>query len=119
MRILLTLAGAALALAPAAGAGDPPPRPRDLPVTRPEVKRALEVLKKARPRLPLPPLTDAQRKEWGDRPIVYNGLARFLYLPRELRGGDFFRGKDPAMSLGHPFKTMLFWIVSRTNNCFY
>src|SRR5438128_9254903 len=34
-------------------------------------------------------------------------------------GGDFTRNADPAMSLDYPFKTELFWIVSRTNNCQY
>ena len=33
--------------------------------------------------------------------------------------GDFTRNADPAMTLDYPFKTMLFWIVSRTNNCQY
>jgi hypothetical protein len=93
--------------------------PRPVPVTRPEVKQALDSLKKAKPRLPLAPLTEEQKKEWGDRPIVNNALARFLYLPREFRSGDFFRSQDPAMTLDQKFKTTLFWIVSRTNNCYY
>lgn len=29
------------------------------------------------------------------------------------------RNSDPSMSLDYPFKTELFWIVSRTNNCQY
>jgi len=29
------------------------------------------------------------------------------------------RGQDPAMSLDSRFKTMLFWVVARTNNCYY
>jgi alkylhydroperoxidase family enzyme len=33
--------------------------------------------------------------------------------------GDFTRNADPNMTLDYPFKTMLFWIVSRTNNCQY
>ena len=119
MRLPLTLAALPLALALPAAAGEQPSRPKNVPVTRDEVKKALDDLKRAKPRLPLPPLTAQQRQEWGDRRVVYNGLARFLYLPRELRGGDFFRGRDPAMSLDHAFKTMLFWIVSRTNNCHY
>jgi hypothetical protein len=36
-----------------------------------------------------------------------------------MRGSDFFRGRDPAMTLDPTFKTMLFWIVSRVNNCRY
>jgi alkylhydroperoxidase family enzyme len=32
---------------------------------------------------------------------------------------DFSRNADENMTLTYPFKTMLFWIVSRTNNCQY
>src|SRR5262245_46492557 len=110
---------AALLAALSPAAADGPGTPRPVPLTRPDVTQALEDLKKASPRLPLPPLTEEQRREWGDRPVVNNALARFLYLPPELRGGDFVRGADPAMSLDHAFKTMLFWIVSRANNCHY
>ena len=34
-------------------------------------------------------------------------------------GGGFGRDSDPAMTLDYKFKTSLFWIVSRTNNCQY
>jgi hypothetical protein len=117
MRYTLLTAALLAGLSPAAADG--PGTPRPVPLTRPEVKRALEDLKKANPRLPLPPMTEEQKKEWGDRPVVNNAFARFLYLPRELRGGDFVRAADPAMSLDPTFKTMLFWIVSRANNCHY
>lgn len=66
-----------------------------------------------------PPLTDEEKAKYGDRPVVNNGRARQLYLPAELRGGDFAREADPAMSLDAAFKTMFFWIVSRVNNCHY
>lgn len=89
------------------------------PATRPAMKQALEDLKKAQPRLPLPPLSDNEKVELGGRPIVNNGRMRQLYLPKELRGSGFFRGRDPAMTLDPTFKTMLFWIVSRVNNCRY
>ena len=32
---------------------------------------------------------------------------------------DFTRNADEKMTLSYPFKTRLFWIVSRTNNCQY
>jgi alkylhydroperoxidase family enzyme len=32
---------------------------------------------------------------------------------------SFMRNPDPKMSLDYPFKTEMFWIVSRTNNCQY
>lgn len=34
-------------------------------------------------------------------------------------GGEFSREPDPKMTLDYPFKTKMFWIVSRTNNCQY
>src|SRR5690606_38997323 len=33
--------------------------------------------------------------------------------------GDRRRDPDPKMTLDYPFKTSLFWIVSRGNNCTY
>jgi alkylhydroperoxidase family enzyme len=96
-----------------------PAQPPPVPVTRPDMKQALECSKKAKPRLPLPPLTDEEKTQLGDRPVVNNGRMRQLYLPAELRGGDFVREPDPAMTLDPTFKTMLFWIVSRVNNCHY
>jgi hypothetical protein len=87
------------------------------PATRPAMKQALEDLKKAKPRLPLPPLTEEEKA--AGRRVVNNGRMRTLYLPEELRGGGFSRGNEPAMTLDPTFKTMLFWIVSRVNNCRY
>lgn len=94
-------------------------RPKEVPPTRPEMKQALERLKQASPRLPLPPVNDEERAAAGGRPLVNNGRMRQRYLPPELRSGDFSREPDPAMSLDPAFKTMLFWIVSRGNNCHY
>ncbi len=96
----------------AAGDGEKP-----VPPTRPEMKKALEALKKATPRLPLPPL--AEEEKGKGRGVVNNGRMRQLYLPEELRSADFPRGQDDAMTLDYPFKTELFWIVSRGNNCQY
>lgn len=93
--------------------------PRPVPVTRPEFKEALEALKYAAPRLPLPPPTPDERGRAGGRPVVNNGRMRQLYLPAELHGGDFVREPDPALTLDPTFKTLLFWIVSRVNNCHY
>ena len=89
------------------------------PPTRPTMKQALEDQKKATPRLPLPPLTEEEKAKSGGRRLVNNGRMRTLYLPEDLRGGDFFRGRDPAMTLDPAFKTMLFWIVARVNDCRY
>jgi hypothetical protein len=83
------------------------------------MKRALEELKKANPRLPLPGLTDQEKQQSPNRRVVNNGRMRSLYLPEDLRGSDFFRGRDSAMTLDPTFKTMLFWIVARVNDCHY
>ncbi len=48
-----------------------------------------------------------------------NGRFRSYYLPTELRDAGFNREPDPAMTLDNTFKVKLFWIASRTNNCFY
>ena len=109
----LLLGAAALAQA------EEPGNPKPVPVTRPEMKQALEALTRRPPRLPLPALTDEEKAQLGDRPVVNNARMRMLYLAEELRGGDFGRGADPAMTLNGTFKTELFWIVSRTNNCQY
>jgi alkylhydroperoxidase family enzyme len=91
--------------------------PKAVPETRPDVKKALEALKKQKARLPLPPLADEAKQ--GKRSVANNGRMRALYLPTELRGGDFGRGGDEAMTLDRDFKVMFFWIVSRANNCHY
>ena len=42
------------------------------------------------------------------------------YLPKELQTTrSFTRDADPNMTLSYAFKTELFWIVSRANNCHY
>lgn len=115
----LTVCALLLAVPWAAPAQEKAGRPKPVPVTRPELKRALEDLKFREPRLPLPPPTAADKAKSGDRPVANNGRMRQLYLPPELRGGDFVREKDEAMSLDYAFKTMLFWVVSRVNNCHY
>lgn len=116
----LTLLGPVLARAdePAA-ADDGVPA---VPATRDDLKRALEESKHNQPRLPLPSPTEADRARaasgdsWG---IVNNGLMRRHYLPAGVTMGGFSREPDSRMTLGYPFQTRLFWIVSRANNCTY
>lgn len=93
----------------------PATAPKAVPATREELKDALEAHKKARPRLPLPP------EETGDKPMARVNNARFraYYLLAELRDSGFTREPDPAMTLNNTFKVQLFWITSRTNNCYY
>jgi hypothetical protein len=134
MRIVVSLS-AALALAAAVAADEKAPRPKDAPAargvdakeaprpvprTRPEMKQALEDLKGIKPRIPLPAITDEEKAKLGERGNSYEGRLRHHYLPgSEARGGGFSREPDPKMTLDYKFKTQLFWIVSRTNNCYY
>ena len=111
-----------LALAAAFLAADPNPpadAPLPTPLTRPEMKQALEDLKARTPRIPLPPLTAADRENLGDRADSYEARLRYHYLPGGDGRGGFGREPEPGMTLSYEFKTRLFWIVSRTNNCLY
>ncbi len=112
--------------------------PRPVPLTRPEMKQLLEDMKGRTPRIPLPELSpEEQRQTESDpRSFGYESRLRTLFLPHsDLRGYLFFGGSprggfgsgkskfaietDPAQSLDYRFKTMLFWIASRSNNCQY
>ena len=126
---LETVAGLAVAIAlpvvvllPGLVRGDEPKnQPLPVPLTRPEMKQLLEDLKARKPRIPLPELTDAEKEKLGERGTGYESRLRFHYMPGgDGRGGlGFGREADPKMSLSYEFKTQLFWIVSRTNNCHY
>ena len=122
----MSLSTAALGLLlPVCGyAGDGTPL---VPGTRAELKQALENSKHNVPRLPLPPMTE-EEKALAQQPVdlakgkfgvVNNGRMRKYYLPTGSVNGGLSRDPDPAMSLGYPFQTRLFWIVSRGNNCTY
>lgn len=136
------LAGMAVASASLAMAGDPtasPSSPRPVPLTRPEMKQLLEDMKDRKPRFPLPELTEEEKEKLGERGGGYEGRLRYHYLADGQSGpvgfggggggtrtgtgqrpaGDFTRNADENMTLDYQFKTKLFWIVSRTNNCQY
>lgn len=121
-RVLIALAAILiLNLAGRVDAGPPP-----IPQTRQELKQALEKSKTNVPRLPLPELSEAEKREAAAKsqagelfPIVNNRRMRERYLPKEVVGGGFSRKADPAMTLNESFKTMFFWIASRANNCEY
>lgn len=120
-------------------ADSPVKTPRPVPATRPEMKELLEDMKKRLYRIPLPELTDREKEELGERSGSYESRLRFNYIPAaegSVFGGgrsraaatpagantprtDFTRNPDENMTLTYQFKTMLFWIVSRTNNCQY
>ena len=123
--------------APAAGSAPPP-----VPVTREEMKKALEASKRNIPRLPLPAPTAeeiakaeaatklrAEQAAKDGRPdparslgggIVNNGRMRNLYLSDYGTGfGLMSGGSGRGQGQDATFQTMLFWIVSRGNNCTY
>lgn len=125
-------------------ADEPVKLPRPVPVTRPEMKHLLEDLKNRPQRIPLPELTDKDREELGERANSYETRLRHHYMPAgegsvfggggnrgrnaNASGGaanaagprrDFSRNADENMTLTYQFKTQLFWIVARTNNCQY
>jgi AhpD family alkylhydroperoxidase len=108
------------------------------------MKQLLEDMKSRAPRIPLPELTEEEKAKLGERGASYEGRLRALYTPHESRGSffsavsgggrpdrgageasrpagtpSFGRNDDPQMTLDYRFKTSLFWIVSRTNNCQY
>ncbi|WP_435008612.1 carboxymuconolactone decarboxylase family protein [Tundrisphaera lichenicola] len=112
--------------------------PRPVPLTRPEMKQLLEDMKARKPRIPLPELTEDEKATLNGREAGYEARLRTLYLPpgegfgfggnrNAARGTNgaapapaaFGRNIDSNMSLDYAFKTELFWIVSRTNNCQY
>jgi alkylhydroperoxidase family enzyme len=136
-KILMTIA--VFGLAVPANAADPVP----VPLTRDDVKQALEDSKHATPRLPLPPPTEEEQKRnaetakaraadaaarnepprRGGYGVVNNGRMRNLYLgvynTRRGESGGFSREPDPLQKLDPAFRVMMFWIVSRGNNCTY
>jgi alkylhydroperoxidase family enzyme len=107
--------------------------PRPVPLTRPEMKQFLEDMKARKPRIPLPELTEDEKARLSEREVGYENRLRTLYLPegwgfggggganRPAAGTNpgLGRNSDPNMTLDYAFKTELFWIVSRTNNCQY
>lgn len=93
--------------------------PNPVAVTRAAMKQALEASKSAKSRLPIPQLSDEEAAKIGPFGKYNNPRSRMANLPTELAFGDFSRDPDPAMKLDGAFKTELFWIVSRLNNCIY
>jgi len=87
------------------------------------MKQLLEDMKARKPRIPLPELTEEEKAKLGERGSGYESRLRTLYMPGSGMGGGMGGGigggNEPGMSLDYKFKTSLFWIVSRTNNCQY
>jgi alkylhydroperoxidase family enzyme len=114
--ILLMAPAADPTAAPDAGA-----KPLPVPLTRPEMKKYLEDLKARKPRIPLPELTEEEKEALGGRGVGYEQRLRYHYMKGLPARGSFGFGSDgdKAMSLDNTFKTQLFWIVCRANNCQY
>lgn len=95
--------------------------PLPTPLTRPEMKKALESIKVRKPRIPLPELTPAEAATLDERARGYEGRLRSVYMPGQGDGRSAFgsRDADPEMTLDYAFKVKLFWLVSRANNCLY
>jgi hypothetical protein len=140
MRLILTFC--LLFAAPPLGSwADKSSAPRPIPLTRPTMKKYLEDMKERKPRIPLPELTEEEKAANPDRSRIYESRLRSVYMPGlgDGRGGsapgraqtDAARSNggnrnnpggqtnEPGMTLDYRFKTSLFWIVSRTNNCQY
>ncbi|MGE3408106.1 MAG: carboxymuconolactone decarboxylase family protein [Pirellulales bacterium] len=115
--------------------------PEPVPLTRDDMKRALDASKQSVPRLPLPPVTEeeqalieeqkAQAAASGEKPrrlgLANNGRMRAYYLPEYgfARSADIDRARSGTYrqrggsNLDPILRTMIFWIVSRGNNCTY
>lgn len=114
-----------------------PDEPRPTPVTRTAMKQYLEDLKYRSPRIPLPELTDEEKKLAIEDPRTYGyeGRIRKLFLKESTVSNYLpFGGVsktanpqsvsrsgpvDPKMTLDYAFKVRLFWIAARGNNCQY
>ncbi len=115
----LVPAFALLALGSSVPADEPSDQPKTVPVTREEVKVALEKLKNRTPRFPRGEPTDADRARAREGQGNAEGGGRRGGGGRGGFGGGLSRGDDPVMSLDNAFAVELFWIVSRVNNCHY
>ena len=133
MRRLSWLSGAMCVAAACASGWSAEKSDFGLTKTRPEMKQRIEGLKQREARIPLPALTPEEIA--AGRRSVNNGRLRSIYLPeswQSSRGssasssGRTGGGQNVNAALAqaqqapdYAFKTRLFWIVSRTNDCQY
>jgi hypothetical protein len=114
-----------------------PDEPRATPLTREAMKQYIEDLKQRTPRIPLPELSDEDKKRSLEdaRNFGYEARLRNLFLQENAGGGyNGFGGSprnpppganrantpaDPKLSLDYAFKVRMFWIAARGNNCQY
>jgi Carboxymuconolactone decarboxylase family len=149
MRISVWVFGLMVASSAGVLGDDKGAEPRPVPLTRPEMKEYIENMKLRKPRIPLPELTVEEKAKLGERGAGYESRLRSVYMAgvgggggglgvgvggpggpggaggagaagkAAGGGGAIGRNLDPNMTLDYAFKTELFWIVSRTNNCQY
>lgn len=113
-----------------------PDQPRPTPLTREIMKQYLEDLKQRTPRIPLPEMTEDEKKAALEDPRAgtYEGRLRKQYLPESPTSSYLpFSGyapnnrqsasrmgpPEPLLTLDYAFKVRLFWIAARANNCQY
>lgn len=112
-------------------------QPRSTPMTRAAMKQYLEDLKYRPPRIPLPELTEEDKKRQLEDPRSggYEPRLRSSYLVDSTNayltfGGSPARGfpgnpnrpnnpVESKLTLDYGFKVRLFWIAARVNNCQY
>lgn len=122
--VLITLCS--LACVAPASADEVSDEPKIVPITRDEVKEALDRLKYRKPRFPRREgegerfRNRDRNREGGNREGAgREGGGRDGGNRQRGGGGGLSRGDDPVMSLDYAFSVELFWIVSRVNNCHY
>jgi hypothetical protein len=97
-------------------AGEPADEPARIAIGRWDLKKVLEEYRSAKPRLPIPPLTDEEKKR--DRPPVSQNRMRRLLDP-EIKGSWPRDWLDTNMPLTRLMRNQLLWVTSRVNNCLY
>ena len=119
-----------------AAADDQRNQPRPTPLTRPEMKQMLEDMKARKERIPTDPqaapstpgttASSNYESRLTEQYLSKTGGARsylnFSGSPARTANTNparFTQEPDPALTLEYAFKTRLFWIASRVNNCQY
>ena len=113
MRYALTFLGTLLYLGATASfaADELSNEAKPIPATRPEMKAALESLKRSQPRIPLPQSAAAGFND---------GRMRAEYLPQTwIGGGSPQIDQAAAPKLDPQLIDPSFWVVSRSNHCSY
>lgn len=108
-------------------ADDPPNQPRKTPLTRPEMKQMLEDMKARPERIPTAAADGNYESRLSEQYLPKGGGARsylnFSGSPARTSANAnpnrMMQEPDPALTLEYAFKTRLFWIAARVNNCQY